>query len=506
MQIVRRLFFCCLLVCFIFSIACVPAFASSSPSWTVIAPVSTSNIPSDTLRVRTAYPSGSVLGSTYGTFTTINGTFGSSLGFGVSPNSGSFTPFSLDPTYSGAPSTIILYGSQNGSGATALSTFASGTPNSVSYHFYDPGSGFTEPVDSVFRISFNFSSATYPREYRYYCSGYNFWLGSVDLYPIGEVVAPRTYVIEYRTTTGSAQSTTLYNTVYNYSNPIPYYGCKFYSNLTDESYFEGSLPANTPFYLTFYIPPNTSAVYWLDLTIATADTHFPVFRLPSTPSGYSVTKITSYVALNGRMADFDLGSWLPQEVMDIIGPSQLGGLSNAGVYMTRQVTSPSTPSFNFPQNEDPGGGGEDPGGGDGFDFSWDGLSDVLTGLFVPSSSEFSVMVAEWETLLTARFGAISQAPPLIVQFFKDIASYISSESDNQDTYYFHFPGIKFSMLGKEYVILDEQSVSLENDYFTVVSPYLGFIVTVICCLAIMNLLFRWWRIIYDDYFAEKVGD
>lgn len=113
----------------------------------------------------------------------------------------------------------------------------------------------------------------------------------------------------------------------------------------------------------------------------------------------------------------------------------------------------------------------------------DGLLDGLSGLFVPSEEDVTVMKDKYDTLLQDRLGFIYEGFSLTASSYETI----KTGMENVESYSFTFPGISFPYKGEIVVLVPEMPVSLENDLMDVLRPVLG---TAVSCIAVAAWLSR----------------
>lgn len=128
------------------------------------------------------------------------------------------------------------------------------------------------------------------------------------------------------------------------------------------------------------------------------------------------------------------------------------------------------------------------------------LLDGIVHLFVPDQEDIMEVKQAYDDLLEDRFGFFAQAGTLLVSLFTGIASSLNSGS----AYTFQFPGITLPFNGTNYVIVEAQSVSLDNAFMSVCRPVLGTGVTIIACCALINTLIRFFEVIIGDKFDNTL--
>ena len=104
-------------------------------------------------------------------------------------------------------------------------------------------------------------------------------------------------------------------------------------------------------------------------------------------------------------------------------------------------------------------------------------------LFVPSGEDMTDIKENYETLLSERLGFIWQAGAWVTDFATSIYGALQGGGE----YTFEFPGISFPMNGETYVLVEPQTVSLDNAFMDVVQPVLCTIVSIICVVAFVNM-------------------
>ena len=111
------------------------------------------------------------------------------------------------------------------------------------------------------------------------------------------------------------------------------------------------------------------------------------------------------------------------------------------------------------------------------------LGELLQSLFVPSQSDLTGIVSQYQTLFEDRLGFIWQAGDWVVDFGSTVLSALQSGDD----YTFQFPGLSVPLGGQTYTILSPTTVSMDNAFMDWARPVAGTAVGFICVVAFVNM-------------------
>lgn len=502
-----RLFSCFLALSFIFSVALVPAYASST---------------SDDLYIDSPsqYPlvAGKYQGATFSNFSSTAGTL--------------YTNFSGT-----GGSSVRLFGESSFN--QVFNVPAGFSPNTLTLRNFVV-SGSEVPASLVARFTFPCRSGY--KSIAAFISGFSSYYQSN--------YSDRTISCIYRYSNPSSSSGYSNVSVFSTWNPVP--SSTPFSNLPYRAYFSSSPDTTvssgfvnpaTPFYVHANVPvPAAGDSLVVDIVIDDSQGYFTKFPVPDSTAYPNATLTRVEVHLR-PVAYFtnNIADWVPSS---LIGPGWDKYPRYTSYVLSKSGNIPDLPTI------DPGGGDPDPGpGGDSstsdaienqteqqknffeavlsfFSDFFGNLARAILGIFIPldenGNPDFGSLFSDLSDALKSKLGFLAEVVDTLDTFFSDLFP------DNpSDSFAMEFPGISFKLpfaseLSSVTIVPEGvvsfsdntfvwdpavgESVSFSNSYFTFVQKnLLAPISLLIVCFAIIRTLQQMYDVVVEDPFEERLA-
>lgn len=502
-----RLFSCFLALSFIFSVALVPAYASST---------------SDDLYIDSSsqYPlvSGRYQGATFSNFSSTAGTL--------------YTNFSGT-----GGSNVRLFGESSFN--QVFNVPAGSSPNTLTLRNF-AASGSEVPASLVARFTFPCRSGY--KSIAAFISGFSSYYQSN--------YSDRTISCLYRYSDSSSSSGYSSISALSTWNPVP--SSTPFSKLPYRAYFSSS-PDTTvssgfvnptiPFYVHANVPvPAAGDSLVVDIVIDDSQGYFTKLPVPDSTSYPNATLTRVEVHLR-PVAYFtnNIADWVPSS---LIGPGWDKYPRYTSYVLSKSGNIPDLPTI------DPGGGEPDPGpGGDSstsdaikdqteqqknffeavlsfFNDFFGNLASAILGIFIPldenGNPDFGSLFSDLSDALKSKLGFLAEVVDTLDTFFSGLFP------DNpSDSFAMEFPGISFKLpfaseLSSVTIVPEGvvsfsdntfvwdpavgESVSFSNSYFTFVQKnLLAPISLLIVCFAIIRTLQQMYDVVVEDPFEERLA-